>query len=370
MTESNVRRCACGTELAAALLACPICRRLVHAQRLAVLARSATEREAAGDIRGALAHLREALGLLPSSSRQHAKLHERASRLSDAIDAGGASPAADASAESARRVAAAAGDPGAARLGAGDPAAPPSNLRTLAKAGAAVGGIGLLVWKLKFVVVFVATKGKLLLLGLSKSTTLLSMLLSLGVYWSLWGWPFALGLVLSIYVHEMGHVAAMRRFGIPASAPMFIPGLGAVVRMDAYPQTAREDARIGLAGPVWGLGCAVVVAGVHYATGNPMLAAIASVGAWINLFNLVPIWQLDGGRGLRALSKPGRWMLLALIVACGIAFEEGLYVLIGMACVFRALSKDAPEKSDPRTAWEYAILLVALGLVSKLPVAI
>jgi len=67
-------------------------------------------------------------------------------------------------------------------------------------------------------------KGKLLLLGLTKSTTLFTMLLSMGVYWTAWGWRFALGLVLSIYVHEMGHVAALQRYGIKATAPMFIPG--------------------------------------------------------------------------------------------------------------------------------------------------
>ena len=75
---------------------------------------------------------------------------------------------------------------------------------------------------------FLLTKGKLLLFGLSKGTTFLSMLAALGVYWTLWGWKFALGFVLSIYVHEMGHVAAMKRFGLAATAPMFIPGFGAL----------------------------------------------------------------------------------------------------------------------------------------------
>jgi Zn-dependent protease len=296
-----------------------------------------------------LASLREALGLLPPSTRQHAALHRRVGRLSDSIDEG--EPAAMSSPPSPSPTAEAAKKPNA-----------------LFKAGAAAGGLGFLAWKFKFILVFLATKAKLLLLGLSKSTTLLSMFLSLGLYWSLWGWRFALGLVLSIYVHEMGHVAALRRFGIPASAPMFLPGLGAVVRMGAYPQTAREDARIGLAGPIWGLGCAVVVACAYFVTDLAMLAAIASVGAWINLFNLVPIWQLDGGRGFRALSRGGRWALLALIAACGIVFEEGLFVLIGLAGLFRAFSKDAPATTDRRTAYEFAFLLVALGLLSKLPV--
>src|ERR1035437_4631322 len=75
------------------------------------------------------------------------------------------------------------------------------------------------------------TKGKFLLLGLTKMGTLLTMLASLGVYWAMYGWAFALGLVVSIYTHEMGHVAAIRRYGFPASAPMFIPGFGAFIQL-------------------------------------------------------------------------------------------------------------------------------------------
>ena len=327
------------------MLACPACHRLVHGERLSGLVTRADELESQGDVRGALVQLREALALLPANSRQHATVHERATRLSDRIDSGKASTAP------------------VAGSGEVDRSAIP-----LAKIGAVAGGAALLAWKFKFVLVFLATKAKLLLLGLSKSTTLLSMLLSLGLYWTLWGWRFALGLVLSIYVHEMGHVAALRRFGIPASAPMFLPGLGAVVRSKAYPQTEREDARIGLAGPIWGLGAAVAVAGAYWITGWPILAAIASVGAWINLFNLVPIWQLDGGRGFRALSRHGRWAVLAIVALCGFAFEEGLFVLIGLAALFHLFSSTAPQTSDRRTLVEFAALLVALGALSKLPV--
>jgi Zn-dependent protease len=194
------------------------------------------------------------------------------------------------------------------------------------------------------------------------------MLLSMGLYWTIWGWRFAAGLVLSIYVHEMGHVAALRRFGIPASAPMFIPGLGAMVRLHAYPQTAREDARIGLAGPIWGLGAAVASAIAFWTTGYALFAAVASMGAWINLFNLVPVWQLDGARGFRALSKGGRWGIVAVIGACGLATQDGLYLLIGIGAVMQCFSKSAPAQTDRRTWIEFAVLLVALGAVSMLPV--
>jgi Zn-dependent protease len=163
-------------------------------------------------------------------------------------------------------------------------------------------------------------------------------------------------------------VAALRRFGIPASAPMFIPGFGAVVRMETYPQTAKEDARVGLAGPIYGLGCAALVAAAYYATGYPLLAAIASVGAWINLFNLVPIWQLDGSRGFRALSKLDRWIFVVLAGTCGLFFDEGLYLAIAAVGAFRIFSSEAPAEGDRRTATEFAVLLVGLGLITALNV--
>ena len=82
-------------------------------------------------------------------------------------------------------------------------------------------------------------------------------MLSLGVYWTAWGWQFALGIILSIYVHEMGHVFALHRYGFKAAAPMFVPGVGALVRLQQPVTNTREDADIGLAGPIYGLGAAL-----------------------------------------------------------------------------------------------------------------
>ena len=163
--------------------------------------------------------------------------------------------------------------------------------------------------------VFLLTKGKLLLFGLTKTSTFFSMMLSMGVYWTVFGWKFALGLVLSIYVHEMGHVFALNRLGIAASAPMFIPGFGAMVRMHQYPASPAEDAYVGLAGPVWGLFAAIFAWLVYLAGGGEIWGVIARMGAWINLFNLIPIWQLDGHRGFRALSKRIRLTMLLIVGA-------------------------------------------------------
>jgi hypothetical protein len=104
------------------------------------------------------------------------------------------------------------------------------------------------LWKLKFVVVLVASKLKLLLAGLFKLPTLLSILVSFGVYWTAWGWRFAAGLLATMYVHEIGHVAALKRLGIRATAPMFVPGWGRSSGWEQYPADAHEDAQVGLAG--------------------------------------------------------------------------------------------------------------------------
>ena len=157
----------------------------------------------------------------------------------------------------------------------------------------AVGTFGLLLWKFKVVALLLATKAKFLLLGLTKASTLFSMLASFGVYWSLFGGWFAMGLVVSIYIHEMGHVMALTRFGTPATAPMFIPGVGAVIRLRQVFLNPREDARIGLAGPIWGCAAALGCIGIHALTGGPIWGTLGRVGAWINLFNLTPFWQLD-----------------------------------------------------------------------------
>jgi Zn-dependent protease len=289
----------------------------------------------------ALERWRAALDLLPPGSRQSQLIGEKVSRLSARVDAAPAS--------------------GGSRKPEGGPAAG----SVWAKWLAPLGVVGLLIWKFKFVLAFVAGKGKLLIGGLTKSSTLFSMLLSLGVYWTAWGWRFALGLVASLYVHEMGHVAALRRFGIKASAPMFIPGFGAFVRLKQYPAGPLEDARVGLAGPMWGLGAAVAAFGLYGLTAHPFWAAIARVGAWINIFNLLPIWQLDGGRGFRAMSRQQRWLATAALALGWLFTGEGLLLLLALAGAFRAFSR-APEEGHPSVLLEYVFLVATLGLLTVL----
>jgi Zn-dependent protease len=189
------------------------------------------------------------------------------------------------------------------------------------------------------------------------------------VYWTAWGWKFALGLVLSIYVHEIGHVAALRRYGIKASAPMFIPGVGAVVRLRQYPATPREDARVGLAGPLWGMLAAACTYGLSLLLDWPSWAAIAKVAAWINLFNLLPLWQLDGSRGFHALSRRQRWLVVAILAATWFATTEGLLVLILIVAALRASAGKPTDVEDRTTLTQYALLVVTLAALSCIKVA-
>jgi Zn-dependent protease len=240
--------------------------------------------------------------------------------------------------------------------------------RRIAGLGSGATALAVLLWKFKAIVVLLLGKAKLLLFGLTKFSTLFSMLASLGVYWAAWGWKFAAGLVASIYVHEIGHVAALRRYGIPASAPMFVPGLGAFVRSSQYPATPREDARVGLAGPLWGSFAVAVCYAIHLATGWDSFAAIARVGAWINLFNLLPIATLDGGRGFNSFARAERWLATALLAGLWVVTHEGLLLLLGLAAAGRALVGKPSEAPDWSAFALYAALVSALAVATLIPV--
>ena len=207
------------------------------------------------------------------------------------------------------------------------------------------------------------SKGKLLLLGLTKLSTFASMLAFFAVYWSIFGWKFALGFVLSIYIHEMGHVMALRKYNIAASAPMFIPFVGAIVRMRQYPHNVAEDARVGLAGPIWGLGSAVAAWLAAITTGLPIWYAIAHTAAWLNLFNLLPIWQLDGGRGFRALTRKQRAIAAGVAVAMWAVTHQTILLLIALGAGYRLFSRDYPAEDDNIILMQYAGLVVLLSML-------
>lgn len=223
------------------------------------------------------------------------------------------------------------------------------------KGAAGVGPVALILWKFKA-----------LLLGLTKMGTLLSMFVSFGFYWHLYGWALAAGLILSIYIHEMGHVIELRKFGIPAGAPMFIPGLGAIIQLRGVSLPPVQDARIGLAGPIYGFGAALIAYAAFMLTGVKIWAAIAYLGAYINLFNLIPIWQLDGGRGFHSQNLPQRIGLLALTAALWAVTKESMYVFILLGGGYRLFKRDANPQPDNSGFLQFAGLLVALGVIVAL----
>ncbi|HVM17322.1 MAG TPA: site-2 protease family protein [Gaiellaceae bacterium] len=158
--------------------------------------------------------------------------------------------------------------------------------------------LGLALWKFKFVLAAI--------FKLKIFTTAGSMLVSVGAYALLFGWKFGVALVALIFVHEMGHVLELRRQGVPASAPMFIPFVGAFVAMKEMPKDAWREAQVALAGPLVGTLGALALWGAAEAYDSTFLRAMAFVGFLINLFNLLPVVPLDGGRAVAAL-HPAIW---------------------------------------------------------------
>lgn len=333
----------CATMIAPGLLSCPGCHGLVYSGRLKQLAKEAEEAKQAGNLLQSLELYREALMLLPENTMQYRAIAEKVDALSRQVDQG---------------------------IDGHDSPDGKRTVKGIPSKLAGLGTLGLLLWKFKFVFAFLLTKGKILLLGLTKAQTVVTMLLAFGVYLTIWGWRFALGIILSIYVHEMGHVAALRTFGINCSAPAFIPGFGAFVRMKQGTINAIENARVGLAGPVWGFCAAAICYGIFLFTGSEIFGALAKVGAWINLFNLLPIMPLDGGRGFSVLNSTQRWIAAGVIAVMWFLTSEGLLVLLLLVAIVSALTRKAADSQieDWRALIEYSALVVLLSLMCAIEV--
>ncbi|HWF24308.1 MAG TPA: site-2 protease family protein [Solirubrobacteraceae bacterium] len=217
-------------------------------------------------------------------------------------------------------------------------------------------------------------KALLLVLGNFKLiTTAGTMAVSVAAYSVLWGWTFALGFVVLLLVHEMGHVIQLRREGIKASTPMFIPFLGAVITAKSLGDNAAAEARVGLAGPILGgIGSALCVV-IWQLTGNTFWEALAFVGFLLNLFNLLPVSPLDGGRAMAAMA-PAMWFVgLAMMVAYLFltSFHNPiilLFILVGGMDSWRrwqqlragGAEQQAYYRVSPRTRLMVAVVYLAL----------
>jgi Zn-dependent protease len=315
----------CGTELPPGALACPACAWLTHGDALKALAVEADLSTRAGSLVDARNHWTTALGLLPAQSQQHALIRERVAELTSRIN-----------------------------TAADDPITSSGSTPWWHRGAPGIATVALVM----------LSKVKFLLLGLTKASTLISMFAFFGVYWSIYGWPLALGLVVSIYIHEMGHVAMLRRLGIRASAPMFIPGVGALVMLKQRVDDPLTDAKIGLAGPVWGLGAAVAAFAAYLATGAKIWLAIAQLTGFLNLFNLIPVWQLDGARGLHVLARGERWIVVGAIAAALLMTEQRLLLIVGGVAIWRAWQSD-PGPGDTRVLATFVLLVTALSALAR-----
>jgi Zn-dependent protease len=241
----------------------------------------------------------------------------------------------------------------------------------LKRIGSALAAIGLVLAK-------IGTKAKLLLVALPKLkvfSTSASMLVSVVAYQLIFGWLFSIGFVLLLLLHELGHVFQLRREGIKASAPMFIPFLGAVISAKSMGNDAAAEARVGLAGPILGSLATLVPLAIWLATGSHFWQALAFIGFLINLFNLLPVLPLDGGRAMAALS-PWVWLVgFVGLVAMVFFFPSPILLLIllfgGMESWHRWKARRTPEgrayhrvpaRTRALVAAIYLLLIVALAV--------
>ena len=202
-----------------------------------------------------------------------------------------------------------------------------------------------------------------------------SMAVSIAAYTTIWGFWFAIGFVVLLLVHEMGHVIQLRREGIPASAPMFIPFLGAVVAAKSLGHNALSEARVGLAGPIVGtIGSAACLV-IWQITGHDYWRALGYTGFFINLFNLLPVVPLDGGRAMAAMS-PWMWFVGFLgIAVLAFVFPNPIIILIALFAAYETYRRwEQRRKGGLETQAFYRVsprnrLLVGavyLGLVAVL----
>jgi Zn-dependent protease len=243
----------------------------------------------------------------------------------------------------------------------------------LKRAGGPLAAAGLIA--LKF-----GTKLKALLFLLPKLklfTTSASMLVSIGAYSLIWGWTFAVGFVLLLLVHELGHVIQLRREGVEASAPMFIPFLGAVISAKSLGDDAAAEARVGLAGPILGSAATLIPLGIWLATGNEFWQALAYVGFFLNLINLLPVLPLDGGRAMAAMS-PYVWFAgFAGLIALTFFFPNPILLLVlvfgGIESWRRWKTRKTPEGRayyDVPARTRLLVAVVYLGLAALLAVGV
>jgi Zn-dependent protease len=216
-------------------------------------------------------------------------------------------------------------------------------------------------------IVLLLLKGKVFL-SLLKLKFLLSFVSFAGIYWALYGAKFGIGLAVLILVHELGHFIAVKRQGLSADLPMFIPGFGAYVRWTAAGVSADTRAFVSLAGPLAGALGAAFCALLWMQTQERLWIGLASFSAFINLMNLIPVWTLDGGQAMVAINRAGRIGIAIAGVLFAAFFSQPLLLLVVGGAVYRAFDKTLAPDMPPNygvTAY-FVILLAGLGYLASL----
>lgn len=310
----------CTAALVPGALECGSCHALVHASRLEQLGASARLHEERREAVEASATWSRVLELLPPDSAQAEWVRGRIERLASAI---ANTPTVDARRAWIRKL---------------GPLAP---------------------------VAILLVNGKYLL-ALFKLKFLLSLAAFVTFYWALYGVKFGVGFAILILLHEMGHFVDIKRRGLPADMPVFLPGLGAYVRWSALGVPARTRALVSLAGPLAGCIGAAACALLWSKTGDALWIGLASVSALLNLLNLVPIWVLDGAQAIAALDRTERILLSAAAVVFAAAFGQPVFLLVAAGAGYRLFTRDIPASPDHAVMVYYLLVLTALGFLIAL----
>ncbi len=328
ITPELIRNCRrCGRDLNLGALVCEHCHALVHSEELDRLSDAAKVLEAKGQLRQARERWLMGLPFLPPNSRQTDWIVQHARALEQTAEQTASQP----------------------------PPTPKPADNQWAKRLGPLGPIAI-----------VLAKGKFLFSALFKLKFLFSFVAFFGVYWALWGPKFGIGFAVMILIHEMGHYIDIKRRGLPADMPVFLPGFGAYVRWQALGVSPETIAAVSLAGPLAGFLAALASAILFWQTGSPIWAALARTGAALNLLNLIPVWALDGGQAAHALSKTERIVLLTACLALWLLLGEGMFFLVALGFAYQVFfAGNFPAHPSRKTTVYFIAVLTALGLLLR-----
>ena len=304
-TPELIRQCRrCSQELPAGALVCDNCKALVYSEQLDRIAAEAKHCEESGDFGQAREQWMMGLHLLPPDSTQAQWIQDHVRTLEVAV---------------------------------APESAPLSGTNTLLR-------VNRNPWQR----------------GLMSLAGLISFVAFAAIYSRTSGAQFGIGFAVIILIHEMGHYIDIRRRGLPADMPIFLPGLGAYVRWRALGVSQETRAAISLAGPMAGFLAALGCALIWHQTQEPYWLVLARVGAALNLLNLIPVWILDGGQAVLALAKSERVVLLVVSLALWVLVRQNVLLLVAAGAGFRAFYPGDLPARPSRMITAYFILVVTL----------